>query len=113
MKKRNRLFTIMFLSILCFTMMLALTACQGIGNKKPDIMVDWKELEDPRGVYPEAGTQTGEAKPQIVETKYATEEVVVADIIPTEMGYAVDTTGKKDSTDGIQQAAEQHLHCSP
>lgn len=72
--------------------------------KKVDVMVDWKELQDPRGKLPEAGTQTGETKPQHVKTKYETKDVVVADIIPTEMGYAVDPTGATDSTDGIQQA---------
>lgn len=69
-----------------------------------DVMQGWKEVDDPRGVYPSEGTQTGETNPQIVETKYETEDVVVADIIPTEMGYAVDPTGATDSTEGIQQA---------
>ena len=101
MKKRNRVFTIMFLVVLCLIATFLFTACQA---KQKDIMVDWKELKDPRGIYPEAGTATGETNPQIVETKYETDEVVIADIIPTEMGYAVDKTGKKDSTEGIQQA---------
>ncbi|MBQ7319103.1 MAG: hypothetical protein IJW97_02835 [Clostridia bacterium] len=48
----------------------------------------------------------GKTKPQIVETKYPTEDVVVADIVPTEMGYAVDPTGKADSTKGIQKALD-------
>lgn len=69
-----------------------------------DVMQGWKEADDPRGVYPPEGTQTGETRPQIVETKYETEDVVVADIIPTEMGYAVDPTGATDSTEGIQRA---------
>lgn len=69
-----------------------------------DVMQGWKEVADPRGKFPPKGTQTGETKPQIVKTKYETEDVVVADIVPTEMGYAVDPTGATDSTEGIQQA---------
>lgn len=65
--------------------------------------VEWKYIEDPRGSVLES-TATGETKPQIIETKYETEDVVIADIIPTEMGYAVDSTGKTDSTDGLQKA---------
>lgn len=104
MKKRNRLFTIISLIAICLSTMLMFTSCEGIGAKQKDVMVDWKELKDPRGRFPDAGTQTGETKPQIVETKYVTDDVVIADIIPTEMGYAVDPTGVTDSTDGIQQA---------
>lgn len=90
------------LTVLCLLTMVFCTACDG-SNKK-DVMVDWKELKDPRGCYPEAGTATGDTNPQIVKTTYETDEVVIADIIPTEMGYAVDPTGSSDSTDGIQQA---------
>ena len=46
----------------------------------------------------------GKMNPQLVTTIYPTEDVVIADIIPTEMGYAVDPTGKADSTKGIQKA---------
>lgn len=74
------------------------------GNKVIDVMVDWKDLSDPRGKAAVKGTQTGKTNPQIVKTKYKTADVVVADIVPTEMGYAVDPTGKTDSTEGIQQA---------
>ena len=101
MRKRNRVFTVAFLIILS---VLFLTGCKGSATKEQDVMVNWKDLKDPRGAFPNEGTQTGETKPQIVETKYATDDVVVADIIPTEMGYAVDPTGATDSTDGIQQA---------
>jgi len=62
-----------------------------------------KELVDPRGKTLE-DSSTGETNPQLVETLYETSDVVVADIIPTEMGYAVDPTGKTDSTEGIQKA---------
>ena len=101
MKKRNGIFTILSVAVLCVLATFMFTGCQA---KQKDIMVNWKELKDPRGLYPDAGTQTGEVKPLIVETTYETEEVVIADIIPTEMGYAVDPTGATDSTDGIQQA---------
>ena len=42
----------------------------------------------------------------IVQTQYATEDVVVADIVVTEETYAVDPSGKADSTAGIQQALD-------
>lgn len=67
-------------------------------------MKDWKDLKDPREKFPPAGTQTGETSPRIVKTKYETKDIIVADIVPAEMGYAVDPTGAADSTDGIQQA---------
>ena len=52
---------------------------------------------------------TGECEPPIdgthwVKTVYPTEDSVVADIMPYEMGYAVDPTGQTDSTAGIQKA---------
>lgn len=49
-------------------------------------------------------TDKGNANPQIVNTAYETDDVVMADIIPTQMGYAVDSTGIEDSTAGINQA---------
>ena len=104
MKKKKRVSNIVLFLAMCFCMTLTFTACSGSKTTEKDIMVDWKELKDPRGLYPEEGTQTGETKPQIVTTKYDTEDVVIADIIPTEMGYAVDPSGETDSTDGIQQA---------
>ena len=90
---------------MCILVGLLCTACRADKvSEKQDVMVNWKELIDPRGLYPEKGTPTGKMNPQIVETKYETNDVVIADIIPTEMGYAVDPTGATDSTDGIQQA---------
>ena len=62
-----------------------------------------KELTDPRGKTLES-TATGEADPQLVEPVYETTDVIVAEIIPTEMGYAVDPTGETDSTAGLQKA---------
>lgn len=52
-------------------------------------------LDDVRAIENEA---------QLVEPLYGTEDVVIADFIPTEMGYAVDATGNSDSTAGIQAA---------
>lgn len=46
------------------------------------------------------------ARAYIAETKYATEDVVVADIIVNAEDYAVDPKGKKDSTAGIQKALD-------
>ena len=47
---------------------------------------------------------TGKSNPRVVTTKYPTEDVVIADIIPTEDGYAVSNNGLGDSTAGIQKA---------
>lgn len=110
MKKKNKILKVISCGLLCASMMLLFVGCRETDDtpktvtETVDPMVDWKELEDPRGKYPKEGTQTGETKPQIVETKYETEDVVIAEIIPTEMGYAIDPTGKTDSTEGIQQA---------
>ena len=52
-------------------------------------------LDDVRVVEPEA---------QMIDTVYDTKDIVIADIIPTEMNYAVDKTGATDSTAGIQAA---------
>lgn len=98
--------------LLTAVMILSLSACSKNNNSSAlnankeliDVMSDWKDLKDPRGISPKEGTQSGKTNPQIVETKYETDDVVIADICPTEMGYAVDPTGETDSTDGIQQA---------
>ncbi len=68
-----------------------------------DETIVYKTFEDPRGKTLES-TATGEGEIKLVETKYETEDVVIADYIPTELGYAVDPTGKTDSTAGLQQA---------
>ncbi len=47
---------------------------------------------------------TGTVTPRLVETKYPTEDVVIADIIVTEDGYAVSPDGIGNSTPGIQKA---------
>ena len=49
-------------------------------------------------------SSTGKTSPRLVETIYPTEDVVIADIIPTEDGYAVNKDGVGDSTAGIQKA---------
>lgn len=72
-------------------------------NEVQEKVPEYKELTDPRG-NTLVDTSTGESNPQIVETKYETEDVVVADFVPTEMGYAVDPTGETDSTEGLQKA---------
>ena len=98
------------LGLLCLIVAASCIACNNSSKTESEVvtydpMDNWKDYKvDPRGKYPAESTATGETKPQIVETTYDTEEVVVADIIPTEMGYAVDPTGQTDSTDGIQAA---------
>lgn len=91
------------------TVLLGLTACSGQGEKKTETgqqnTLGYKELTDPRGKTLES-TATGERNPKMVKTLFETQDVVVADYIPTEMGYAVDSTGMTDSTAGIQQALE-------
>jgi hypothetical protein len=49
---------------------------------------------------------TGKTNPRVVKTQYATEDVVIADIIVTEDGYAVSNNGMGDSTKGIQKALD-------
>ncbi len=100
-------------------MVLSLAACSGKDSQQPDKdgtktsentggdedpgkEPEQKELTDPRGKTLES-TATGEPKPQLVETVYETKDVVIADYIPTEMGYAVDPTGATDSTAGLQK----------
>ena len=96
-------------------MALGLTACGNTNssvskdndaakeNESQDEVLVYKELQDPRGKTL-TSTATGESNPKIVETLYETDDVVVADFVPTEMGYAVDPSGETDSTAGIQQA---------
>ncbi|MBR3844481.1 MAG: prolyl oligopeptidase family serine peptidase, partial [Clostridia bacterium] len=50
--------------------------------------VDQPEVITPTD-FPLEDSSTGKVNPRLVTTKYATQEVVVADIIPTEDGYAV------------------------
>lgn len=49
---------------------------------------------------------TGLSSPRIAETIYPTDDVVIADIIPTLDGYAVSGEGIGDSTAGIQKALD-------
>lgn len=88
-------------SCLLILLMFCLLGCEKQTETKQT--AEWKQFEDPRGHVLES-TATGETKPQIIQTKYETEDVVIADIVPTEMGYAVDASGKTDSTEGIQKA---------
>lgn len=62
-------------------------------------------VPDPTEIIP-SDNSTGETKSRLVNTKYPTDDIVIADIIPTEMGYAVDPTGMSDSTQGIQKALD-------
>lgn len=91
----------------------------GCGDKKTETPTAGKEeVKEEKVVYKELtapgepereSTATGKTNPRIVETKYETKDVVVADIVPTEDGYAVDPTGKTDSTAGIQAALDDCL----
>lgn len=94
--------------MMCLAMsvtVLGLAACTKTTEKvvEQEEVPIYKELKDPRGTTLES-TATGESNPQVVETLYETNDVVIADFVPTEMGYAVDPTGETDSTEGIQQA---------
>lgn len=100
----KKLIACLFMSAMIF----GLTAC---GQSPSDKVVqegkgevpEYKELTDPRGTTLES-TATGESNPKMVDTIYETKDVVIADYVPTEMGYAIDPTGKTDSTVGIQTA---------
>lgn len=80
--------------------MITLGACKSTTAKvdNSDSSPTYKELKDPRGTVLKS-TATGEIKPQMVDTLYSPDEVIVAERIPTNMGYAVDPTGNTDSTD--------------
>ena len=99
--------------LLTGVMAFCLGACSS-GGSNPETQDDtpveeqektpvYKELTDPRGKTL-TSTATGEKDPRMIETLYETKDVVIADYIPTEMGYAVDPTGMTDSTQGIQKA---------
>ncbi len=62
-----------------------------------------EEIPDPFDVVL-TDSSTGKTEGRIVETMYPTEDVVIADIIPTKDGYAVSGDGVGDSTAGIQKA---------
>lgn len=93
--------------MLCVLSVSILTACSKTGEEQtepqPQVQRERKELTDPRGKTLE-DTSTGVSDPKLVETLYETVDVVIADYIPTEMGYAVDPTGATDSTQGLQKA---------
>lgn len=94
--------------ILLSTFVFALIGCSHKQDEPKETVstkaekVEYKELVAPKAA--QKGTATGEVKPTIVDTQYKTKNVIVADVIPTEMGYAVDPTGETDSTEGLQQA---------
>lgn len=62
-----------------------------------------QEPTDPTQTPQEPITYTGDG-PWIIQTKYETDDVVVADIIVDPDHYDVDPTGEKDSAVGIQRA---------
>lgn len=98
----------LIISLCLGVMMFSLTACGDeptTVTEKEEKAPEYKQLTDPRGKTLES-TATGESIPQLVDTLYETDDVVIADIIPTEMGYAVDPTGETDSSDGLQQAID-------
>ncbi len=74
---------------------------EGPGTDVPEI--PFTPPADPRGKTLQ-DTSDGVPAPQRVDTLYETDDVVIADFIPTEMGYAVDPTGLTDSTAGLQKA---------
>lgn len=102
--EKGRMRKIIMYLTLCI-LSLGLVGCEKeSSNTLEEVKIpEYKELTDPRGTSLES-TATGEKQPQLVETLYATSDVVIADYVPTEMGYGVDPTGMTDSTAGIQQA---------
>ena len=77
----------------------------GTSGKDLILKLDNFRLEGPKVVAPaNPDTSTGEVRPRPVETQYETEDVVIAEIIVTEDGYAVRPDGTGDSTAGIQKA---------
>ncbi|MBR5616516.1 MAG: hypothetical protein IKW66_06815, partial [Clostridia bacterium] len=72
----------------------------GVGEMKENISLDLdlNEIKLP------AATQEYADEPTLVQTKYSTEDVVIADIIAGRDNYGIDPTGVADSTAGIQAA---------
>ena len=74
----------------------------GVGEMKENISLnlDLNEVKLP------ASSQEYADAPTLVQTKYSTEDVVVADIIAGRDNYGIDPTGVADSTAGIQAALD-------
>lgn len=109
---RKKPLTAVLLSLLCCGVLL-MTSCAG---EQPDLPPENTsasetlppedvDLPDPITVFPE-DKSNGKLNPAIVQTKYPTEDVVIADIDVVRDGYAVDPTGRSDSTKGIQKALD-------
>ena len=60
---------------------------------------------DPVDVFP-ADNSSGKVAPTVIATKYPTEDVVIAEVDVVKDGYAVDPSGKSNSTAGIQKALD-------
>lgn len=72
----------------------------GVGEMKENISLELNlnEIRTP------SSSQEYADEPTLVQTKYSTEDVVVADIIAGRDNYGIDPTGIADSTAGIQAA---------
>ena len=58
------------------------------------------------GTEPALALDVPAQAPQIVETVYPTEDVVVADIVATQAPYSADPTGERDCTAVLQRAVD-------
>lgn len=88
-------------------MILSLAACGGeeetVSSETSSKAVSSKVSSSDKRVYRDIPFEKGDiVTPAIVETKYATEDVVVADHVVTNSYFAADPTGVTDSTEAIQ-----------
>ncbi len=79
------------------------TYIKGNGVVSESLAADGSYTPDPTDIVLE-DKSNGKVNPTIIQTKYPTEDVVIAEIDVVKDGYAVDPTGKGDSTKGIQKA---------
>jgi len=91
----------------CFTLVLCIGACASkdiefSGDAESSDFTSEVEVNPLEVTLKD--NSTGVSNPRLVNTLYPTEDVVIADIVPTEDGYAVSNDGMGDSTAGIQKA---------
>ncbi len=124
MRSKKRLVMLLFFVILAVMLIAMLTSCKPPDAGDPpddpqppgEIPTDPSEdpSEDPalpseqkqRDTYEVVTAKGHEDGPYLIETVYATEQTIIANVIVTPEKYGVDPAGQKDSTEGIQKALD-------
>ena len=91
---------------------VVITVSLGVNPKEEAPSVSSKAASTPVGTSSSPASSVASAPPVvqdlktpcIVETKYATDDVVIADVVATNSQYGADNTGNKDSTTAIKTA---------